>query len=384
MAKITSAGPMADKRGAASLGRQQWDTWPTYDAAVLGFRDYWYPVAWSKSISRKPLALTLLGDKVMLLRDEHGQPRALHNRCPHRGVPLSLGRQEVPGTWSCIYHGWTYDIATGVMVACLTDGPDSPLNGRVRVRTYPVTERLGLVWMYFGEGTPPPVEADIPEELIENQIAMGGRISERPGNWRYAAENGYDEGHAKFLHRNSLWTLFRRLPAYNRASVVPSPDAKWITRVQTNVSMQGEYPVVGTRPRHPWWKGSGRGPKTSIRLPGILRVDYGEWAHYEWYVPMSENRHRYLQLAAKSASGTEARLFKLRYRAYISWVFHKQFNDQDAAMVETMDIPPERLYRPDVSIIAWRKMCERPRGVEPDLRESHEQEIEDLDPSAAR
>jgi phenylpropionate dioxygenase-like ring-hydroxylating dioxygenase large terminal subunit len=375
---------MVDKRGAASLGRQQWDTWPTYDAAVLGFRDYWYPVAWSKSIGRKPLALTLLGEKVMLLRDERGQPRALHNRCPHRGVPLSLGRQEVPGTWSCIYHGWTYDIGTGVMVACLTDGPDSPLNGRVRVRTYPVTERLGLVWMYFGEGTPPPVEADIPEELIENQIAMGGRISERPGNWRYAAENGYDEGHAKFLHRHSLWTLFRRLPAYNRASVVPSADGKWITRVQSDVRMQAEYPVVGTWPRHPWWKGSGRGPKTSIRLPGILRVDYGEWAHYEWYVPMTENRHRYLQLAAKSARGTQARLFNLRYRTYISWIFHKQFNDQDAAMVETMDIPPERLYRPDVSIIAWRKMCEHPRGTEPDPRESHEQEIEDLDPSAAR
>ena len=78
--------------------------------------------------------------------------------------------------------------------------------------------------------------------------------------------------------------------------------------MQTNVSMQGEYPVVGTWPRHPWWKGSGRGPKTSIRLPGILRVDYREWAHYEWYVPMSENRHRYLQLAAKSASVRRGRL----------------------------------------------------------------------------
>src|SRR5439155_26881268 len=110
--QVTISRHMAADRPAPtpeSLGRQSWDTWPTYDAAVLGFRDYWYPVAWSKSVSRKPLALTLLGDKAMLLRDEHGQPRALQNRCPHRGVPLSLGRQEVPGTWSCIYHGWTYD-----------------------------------------------------------------------------------------------------------------------------------------------------------------------------------------------------------------------------------------------------------------------------------
>src|SRR5437773_5344040 len=80
--------------GAASLGRDSWDTWPTYDAAVLGFRDYWYPVIWSRSLGRKPLAFTLLGEKVMLVRDAEGKPRALVNRCPHRGVPLSLGRQE--------------------------------------------------------------------------------------------------------------------------------------------------------------------------------------------------------------------------------------------------------------------------------------------------
>src|SRR5688572_30927914 len=95
-----SAGPTIcsrmDPRGAASLGRESWDTWPTYDSAVLGFRDYWYPVAWSSTIGRKALPLTLLGDKLMLVRDAQGQARALRDRCPHRGVPLSLGRQEVP------------------------------------------------------------------------------------------------------------------------------------------------------------------------------------------------------------------------------------------------------------------------------------------------
>ena len=30
---------------------------------------------------------------------------------------------------------------------------------------------------------------------------MVGRITARPGNWRYAAENGFDEAHAKYLHR---------------------------------------------------------------------------------------------------------------------------------------------------------------------------------------
>jgi phenylpropionate dioxygenase-like ring-hydroxylating dioxygenase large terminal subunit len=347
-----------------SNGRQSWDTWPTYDAAVLGLRNYWYPVAWSSQLGRRALGLTLLGEQVMLVRERPGGAvRALGNRCPHRGVPLSLGKQEAAGTWSCRYHGWTYDLGSGTMVACLTDGPDSPLVGKVRVPTYPVAERLGLVWVYLGDLPAPPVEQDIPSELLDNPVSLGGRISERPGNWRYAAENGFDEGHAKYLHRDSLWTLFRHLPAYNRASVAPSEDGHWITRIPRDVAMQADYPVVGHWPPRPWWKRGGRGPVTSIRLPATLRVHYGEWAHYEWYVPTTADRHRYVQVAAKLTSGLDAVKFRLRYQAYIRWVFHKRFNDQDATMVETMSIPPERLYRPDVSIIAWRRLCETARGA---------------------
>lgn len=276
------------------------------------------------------------------------------------------------------------------MTACLTDGPDSPLLGKVRIPTFHVAERLGLVWMFFPspewKGPPPPVEADIPEELLARPVSLGGRITERPGDWRYAAENGYDEGHAKYLHRDSLWTLFRRLAAYNRTSVVPAPDGTWITRVPNTITMEADYPGVGHWPRHRWWKGGKGGPRTSIRLPGILRVDYGEWGHYEWYVPTKPGQHRYIQVAAKRGieSRSEDVLFQARYRAYIGWIFHTRFNDQDARMVETMEIPPERLYRPDVSIIAWRKLCESPRGPTlngsaGDIGTVFEREVEEID-----
>jgi hypothetical protein len=50
--------------------------------------------------------------------------------------------------------------------------------------------------------------------------------------------------------------------------------------------------------------------------------------------------------------------FKLRYLAFIRWLFHGQFTGQDGWMVDVMDAPPERLYRPDVSITRWRALCE--------------------------
>jgi hypothetical protein len=34
------------------------------------------------------------------------------------------------------------------------------------------------------------------------------------------------------------------------------------------------------------------------------------------------------------------------------------FNDEDRLMVDMMDAPPERLYRPDVAITEWRKLVE--------------------------
>jgi hypothetical protein len=56
----------------------------------------------------------------------------------------------------------------------------------------------------------------------------------------------------------------------------------------------------------------------------------------------------------------------------VRWVFHGMFNDEDALMVDVMDAPPERLYRPDIALTEWRNLCERtargaPQGMTRDL-----------------
>ena len=111
--------------------------YPRYDAAVLGFEDYWYPVLKSAELKEKAVPVVLFGQKIMFYRDR-GKAYALQDRCPHRGIKLSIGKQEFPGTFSCRYHGWTFDLKTGNLVAALTDGPDSPMCGQVAVRTFPV------------------------------------------------------------------------------------------------------------------------------------------------------------------------------------------------------------------------------------------------------
>jgi len=79
-------------------------SWAPYIRAKLGFRNYWYPVTWSSRVGDRPVQAQLLGERIVLCRDD-GRVYALRDRCPHRGVPLHLGRKRFPGTLTCPYHG---------------------------------------------------------------------------------------------------------------------------------------------------------------------------------------------------------------------------------------------------------------------------------------
>jgi phenylpropionate dioxygenase-like ring-hydroxylating dioxygenase large terminal subunit len=367
MTDTTLPGPASIRTAGGEPGRQDWSTWPRYEAAALGFSEYWYPVAWSRSVGRKPRQVQVLGRKIMLIRDQ-GVVRALHDRCPHRGVPLShkLATQEFPGTWSCCYHGWTFDLETGVLVAAITDGPQSPICGKVAVRTYPVHEARRLVWLWLGDGPAVPIADDVPGEVLDPRALVVGRVTVRAGNWRFGAENGFDDGHAKWLHRNALWTTSKllRMPVWSEMKVIR--DGPWITRRKDKMHYEADFPGLGSFPPKKWYRRRpGNKTKVSLRLPGTLRVRYEKWAHFEWWVPVTEEDHIYVQLAVMNRGRLPNFRFWLYYWIWARWVFHGLFNDQDRLMVEVTDAPPERLYRPDVSLTAWRRMVEEEARYSP-------------------
>jgi hypothetical protein len=64
--------------------------------------------------------------------------------------------------------------------------------------------------------------------------------------------------------------------------------------------------------------------------------------------------------------------FYLKYLFGIRWLFHGQFSGQDHWMVSETDAPPERLYRPDISIIEWRKLFTQRAEEGKKYRQFHE------------
>ncbi|NUR25044.1 MAG: aromatic ring-hydroxylating dioxygenase subunit alpha, partial [Catenulispora sp.] len=217
--------------------------------------------------------------------------------------------------------------------------------------------------------------------LVSNPFVMGGRIDPRVGNWRFACENGYDEGHAKYLHRTSIWRMFKAMPVWNLTRI--ERRGRWIFRVQEEQFWSADFPGLGTWSNQRWWKLKPSGAKTSnigntgatsridpviaaqdfpgfasVSMPGVLRIAYPKFIHYEFYVPVDAHRHRYVGVMVNFASGPGTLRFYAKYLGFVRWLFHGQFSGQDAAMVEATDAPPERLYRPDVSLTSWRALAE--------------------------
>ena len=70
----------------------------------------WWTLALSEEVTdKKPLAVDLGDQPVVLWRDTHGIVRALEDRCPHRRAPLSLGCIRDNGWIQCGYHGWSFE-----------------------------------------------------------------------------------------------------------------------------------------------------------------------------------------------------------------------------------------------------------------------------------
>ncbi len=162
-------------------------------------RSYWQPAALVDELEgeRPVRRVRLLGEDLVLFRDEQGRYGLLDRRCPHRRADLSYGRRE-DGGLRCAFHGWLFDVNG----RCL-DTPAEPDGSRlcesVRQRSYPVVERNGILWAYLGEGEPPAFpEFDCFVAPSAYTFAFKGYWD---CNWLQALEIGIDPAHASFLHR---------------------------------------------------------------------------------------------------------------------------------------------------------------------------------------
>src|SRR6201988_4579825 len=72
-------------------------------------RSYWQPAALVDELQgpRAVRSVKLLGENLVLFRDERGRYGLIDRHCAHRGADLAFGRLEHGGL-RCAFHGWLF------------------------------------------------------------------------------------------------------------------------------------------------------------------------------------------------------------------------------------------------------------------------------------
>lgn len=188
----------------------------------------WYVALPSGRLGRRPVPLELFGTPVVAWRDGAGAPAVMGRRCPHQGADLSLGR-VVEGSLRCPFHHWRFDAAG----ACVEASGAARIPAGARVRSYPVAERYGFVWAWYGGGEPLYDVPDFPAlDGALGPVRRYGFSYRTPVPPRRVLENAFDPAHFRFVHglprRTSPEFSWLTDPAVTAVNGAPIGAGAWV------------------------------------------------------------------------------------------------------------------------------------------------------------
>ncbi len=204
----------------------------------------WYIAGFSSDVGETLLSRRLLGERIVLFRDEHGTAHALSGICPHRMMPLELGKLS-NNRLACGYHGLTFDL----------DGRcvESPTSSRLvdcHLRRYIVRETAPLLWIWLGDES----EADTTPLPAQASIGLGsdGWVTQCVGYQHLKArytlliDNLFDLSHLAFIHASIVGEYGIALTdaqideANGRLTV-----SRMVRNVPTNHNQRYFFPQIG-------------------------------------------------------------------------------------------------------------------------------------------
>lgn len=167
----------------------------------------WYVAGLPEEVGGSPLARQVLGLRVVLYRTASGRLAALEDRCAHRQVPLSMG-SVVGEHLRCGYHG--AEFAPDGRCVCVPGQEQAP--DRAQVRSFPVLERYGFIWIWPGE----PEQGARAEPCNLFAYVEDGPWGTRNGhigigcNYLLVNDNLADVSHTEFVHASTLGSRYAR------------------------------------------------------------------------------------------------------------------------------------------------------------------------------
>ena len=256
-------------------------------------RRYWQPAALAEELplGGPPLPIRLLGEDLVLFRDEQGHPGLLGLHCSHRGADLSYGRLEDGGI-RCIYHGWLYDV-NGRCLEQPGEPAGSTFHERIRHPAYPCQEGGDVIFAYLGPGEAPLLPAYECLTVPSEHRFVTKTFQEC--NYLQGNEANLDSQHHSFLHRVGTddEESTRAIQARDGAPVIEPEETDYGVRV---------YSIRRVPPDRQFVK------ITNFVFPNLCAVTgyrYGYTIH--WHVPIDDETHwKYYLRFNRTAPFTDA------------------------------------------------------------------------------
>jgi phenylpropionate dioxygenase-like ring-hydroxylating dioxygenase large terminal subunit len=268
-------------------------------------RRYWQPVALSEELPSggAPLKVRILGEDLVLFRDDQGRPGLLGLHCSHRGTDLSYGRIENGGL-RCLYHGWLYDVA-----GCVLEQPGEPGGGAnrgdIRHRAHPCREAGGVILTYIGPGEPPL----LPEYEFLTVPAEQRAVAKihYQCNFLQGNEGNIDPVHLSFLHQ------FLSEAQVAMLRVVRGSDATDNTLLAKDIAPTIEVELTDYGLRIYTVRDSAPGKRylrvTNFVMPNLAAfggATVGEGYAIHWHVPIDDTSHwKYVFLFSRERALTD-------------------------------------------------------------------------------
>jgi vanillate O-demethylase monooxygenase subunit len=162
-------------------------------------KNAWYVACTPDEIDSKPLGRQICGEKIVFYRGQGGKVAAVEDFCPHRGAPLSLGFVR-DGNLVCGYHGLEMG-CEGKAISM----PGQRVRGFPCIRSYPVEERYGFIWVWTGDKEAADPATIHHLEWADNpEWAYGGGLYHINCDYRLMVDNLMDLTHETYVHASSI------------------------------------------------------------------------------------------------------------------------------------------------------------------------------------
>ncbi len=299
-------------------------------------KNAWYVACTPDEIAAGPLGRKVCGESMAFYRGEQGRVAAVEDFCPHRGAPLSLGRVK-DGVLVCGYHGLHMG-CDGKTVSM----PGQRVRGFPAIRSYPVEERYGFIWVWPGDAALADRDTIPQQDWYGNpEWAFGGGRFHIACDYRLMIDNLMDLTHETYVHASSI--------GQKEIDEVPCKTTVAGDTVTTSRFMDNIEPP-------PFWKMALRGNQLADDVPVdrwqicrftppasvMIEVGVAHAGHGGYDAP---NTHKaYSVVVDFMTPETETSI-------HYFWGMARKFNPTDAALTDSIRAGQHTIFSEDLQML---------------------------------